>query len=299
MCSRSCAGAGKKRRSAGPRPPPAGAPTRFELIGSGCSWLGPDWRLASRHRIARARPGSWISNSVVDLAEWSYRRRGLRLTRSALLLRGRQLALLGEQVEGKDLPGRPLDPEFGLPPGVTAEPIAESRGLLLRSSSGRATAQVLPVALPALPYETDRGQFASGRHSQITLNAPRGRRCWLPLVVSWDPRRNRKRLSWRVLTVSEDVEGLPARRCLRRPGELGTRRDPGPLPQPRSPCPTFISRPPDEGPVPGRQVHRTRARRAARERGLRRGFGDRSGVQPDQNRSVRGLERIAESDKAM
>ncbi len=34
--------------------------------------------------------------------------------------------------------------------------------------------------------------------------AAKGRRCWLPLLVSWDPRRHRKRLSWRVLTVAQD-----------------------------------------------------------------------------------------------
>ena len=59
--------------------------TRFELMGSGCSWLGPDWRLARTVAASScARPGSWISSSVADLLEWSYRSPGLRLTRTAL-----------------------------------------------------------------------------------------------------------------------------------------------------------------------------------------------------------------------
>ncbi len=181
--------------------------TRFELMGSGYSWLGPNWRLTSTvAALSSARPGSWISNSVADLLEWSYRSSGLRCTRTALLLRGRKMALLGDQIDGKDLRGRSLETEFDLPAGVTAEPIPGCRGLLLRTSSGRATAQVLPVALPAVPYETDRGQFrVLDDHSHLTLSCmARGQRCWLPLLVSWDPRRHRKRLSWRVLTVAQD-----------------------------------------------------------------------------------------------
>jgi hypothetical protein len=116
------------------------------------------------------------------------------------------MALLGDQIGGKDLPGRLLETEFGLPAGVTAEPIPGCRGLLLRTASSRATAQVLPVALPAAPHETDRGQLCVlDDHRHLTLSCmARGGRCWLPLLVSWDPRRHRKQLSWRVLTVAQD-----------------------------------------------------------------------------------------------
>jgi hypothetical protein len=132
-----------------------------------------------------------------------------------LLFRGRRLALLGEQVEGKALPAQPLDAWYRLPPGITAEPIADSRGLLLRCPGKGTNAQVLPIALPALPYETERGQFRTladnnGEMAGLGLRvAARGRRCWLPLLVSWDARRHRKRLHWRVLTVSEQSKACP------------------------------------------------------------------------------------------
>ena len=185
--------------------------TAFELIGSGISWLGSDWRLAgSTASAARARPGCWVSNSVVDLAEWSYRVSGLQLTRSMVLLRGLRLAILGEQVDGRALSQAPLVTRVALPPGVKAESITGSRGLLLRSSGSRSTAQVLPVALPALPYETDRGHFRVHDDGLELSVSPKGRRCWLPIVVSWDAQRNRKRLSWRILTVSEDSRVCPA-----------------------------------------------------------------------------------------
>ncbi len=181
--------------------------TRFELMGSGTCWLGGDWRLARTDSASSCpRPGSWISGSAADLLEWSYRASGWRLTRTALLLRGRKLALLGDQNDGKDLPGKPLETEFGLPAGVTAVPIPGCRGLLLRTSRGRATAQVLPVALPAAAYETERGELrVLDDLGRLALRGMvRGGRCWLPLLVSWDPQRHRKRLSWRVLTVAQD-----------------------------------------------------------------------------------------------
>ncbi len=182
--------------------------TRFELMGSGTSWLGGNWRLAGTAAASCPKPGSWNSSSAADLLEWSCRSAGLRHTRTALLLRGRKLALLADQIDGKDLPAKPLETEFGLPAGITAEPIPGCRGLLLRTATGRATAQVLPVALPAAPYETERGEFrylADHRHLALRGMAS-GARCWLPLLVSWDPRRHRKRLSWRVLTVAQDSQ---------------------------------------------------------------------------------------------
>jgi hypothetical protein len=99
--------------------------TRFELMGSGYSWLGPNWRLTSTvAALSSARPGSWISNSVADLLEWSYRSSGLRCTRTALLLRGRKMALLGDQIDGKDLRGRPLE---GIRPACRGHGRADSR----------------------------------------------------------------------------------------------------------------------------------------------------------------------------
>ena len=69
----------------------------------------------------------------------------------------------------------------------------------------RGSAHVLPIGLPCLDYPTDRGRFqieTDGREL-VLFQAAGGRRCWLPLLVSWDPARHRKSLHWRILTVSE------------------------------------------------------------------------------------------------
>jgi hypothetical protein len=179
----------------------------FELIGQGVSWLGPRWDgPSSTAATTVARPTCWKSDSVADLAEWSFKASGHAFTRTALLLRGRRLALLGEEVHALASGSAPLESHFGLFPGVRAEPIADARGWTLRSGATRGNAQVLPPGLPCLPYETDRGSFTfDERGGFFRLRAaPRGRRCWMPLLISWDAQRHRRRLSWRVLTVSEE-----------------------------------------------------------------------------------------------
>jgi hypothetical protein len=180
---------------------------RMVLVGLGEPWLGPGWRLTQAGEVATpGRPARWHSDSAADLAEWTYTAGGLRLTRTALLLRGRRMALLAEQVNLGSSKRDQIEVEVGLAEGVRAEPLEGSRGLRLSREGKKAAAQVLPIGLPALAYETDRGRFqpaGSGRLLRLAI-APRGRRCWLPLLVSWDPARHRKRLSWRQLTISED-----------------------------------------------------------------------------------------------
>jgi hypothetical protein len=191
-----------------------GTATRMELIGSGHSWLGPDWTSTSTSPSAQAtapKPHHWVSTSTADLAEWTFRCSGLTVTRSALLLRGRQTAIFSEQMAGRTAITTPIASMYALPPGVSAEPLPGCRGMLLRPAGKRATAQVLPLALPCLPYETERGEFGGrGDGGGLSLSVmPRGRRAWLPLLVSWNPERNRKKLSWRILTVSERSKICP------------------------------------------------------------------------------------------
>ncbi len=185
---------------------------RFELLGAGTCWLGQDWRLVNAgEATSAARPVQWLSNSVADLAEWTYRANGMRLTRTALMLRGRRMALLAEQVDAKPREVGPLETELDLAPRVFARPLEDIRGLLLGTKGVRTGVQVLPIGLPSAPYESDRGAFGvdEDRRALRLATHPRGRRCWVPLLVSWDGQRHRKRLSWRSLTISEEGRVCP------------------------------------------------------------------------------------------
>jgi hypothetical protein len=186
--------------------------TRFELMGRGLPWLGPAWTLANAPRsVSRPRCTTWLTNSIVDLAEWTFRAGDIRLTRTALLLRGRRLALLADQVDRHAMSNEPLELLYSVPPGITVAPIDRSRAMVLRGAGRAQNAQMLPLSLPCLPYVTDRGKFeaTSAGASLSLMQMPRGRRCWIPLLVSWDGQRHRRRLSWRGLTVSEDAGICP------------------------------------------------------------------------------------------
>ncbi len=182
------------------------AQTRLELVGAGCSWLGPEWRQPGLDALTTAaRPGTWVTSSAADCLEWSYRSGALRLRQLAVLFRGRKTALLAVQAEAGTLAGTLCHTEFCLPPGITAERLENCRGMLLRSARGRVKAQALPLALPAAPYDTDRGHLrAADDGTRLSLAAmAQGRKLWMPLLLTWDPRRCRRPPNWRVLTVAQ------------------------------------------------------------------------------------------------
>ncbi len=179
----------------------------FELLGRGQTWLGPSWRsVALNEPVTAARPTCWQSSSSADLLEWAFRVGETRAVRLAVLLRGRCLALIGEQVDGKTLSH---EIRLAIPEGVTVEPIAESQALTLTAKGGRARARAFPLALPGRPDNTASGALEHAGNEVVLRQSARGRRSWLPLVVSWDPERNRKPAHWRTLTVSEKSKVCP------------------------------------------------------------------------------------------
>jgi hypothetical protein len=177
---------------------------RFELFGGGRPWLGPDWSFgAETAPTSRPRPRTWMTGALADLAEWSYRVGTIQVTQSALLLRGRRLALVAVLAESRTLAGPTPPMRLALPPRVAAAPMDACRAVVLTAPKKRGSVQVLPIGLPCLAYPTDRGRFLVEGCELVLNQASAGRRCWLPLLVSWDPDRHRKTLRWRVLTVSE------------------------------------------------------------------------------------------------
>jgi hypothetical protein len=192
----------------------SGPSCQFELFGSGRSWLGPSWRIEGEAGAAtRAKPGSRISAGGAELAEWSYRLGTTRVTQTILLLAGRRIALLSALFEARaPLTGRG-SVRLALPPSIVAAPIHGYRGFRLTGPKRSDSAQVLPISLPSLSYDTDRGTFHATGDSLVLTHAPAGRRCWLPLLVSWDATRNRKITTWRVLTVTERSKAVPPGRA--------------------------------------------------------------------------------------
>lgn len=174
-----------------------------ELFGRGRPLLGPSW--SPGHLSGSARLTRWSSDSRADLAEWSFRAPSGRVTRTAVMLRGRSLALLADQVVG---PGEAAT-RLALPEGIEATAHAEDRSLVLGGGKGE-LARVVPLGLPTIAYPTERGSLAmAGREIKLT-HSIEGRRGWLPLIVSWRAERHRKPPHWRVLTVTEKSKIVPA-----------------------------------------------------------------------------------------
>ena len=167
----------------------------LEVIGGGTRWLGPSWGGPE----GPAEATFWTTGPTADCLEWTFRRGATRVTRVALFLRGRKLALLAEQVVGGE---GPLRMEVDLAPGVLARPIAGSRAL--RLDAARASCAVLPIGLPHESYPTEHGSLAVESGRLVLTQRSAGRRSWLPLLVSWDATRNRSPATWKGLTVSEN-----------------------------------------------------------------------------------------------
>jgi len=185
--------------------------TRFEVFGAGRSWLGDSW--TGPGDVARAsvgKPSTWTTGAKADVAEWTFRAGSLRVDRTVLMLRGLKLAILADLVEGIKSPTL-LEIRWGMPPALLVEPVAESRAFLVRPEAVGSSAQAIPLGLPALSYPTDRGQFVfePGSRGFVLSQAVNGSAAWLPLLISWDHARHRKRLHWRVLTVSENYRACP------------------------------------------------------------------------------------------
>src|SRR5438270_6627477 len=123
-----------------------GVESRLELCGGGRRWLGPAWSAGDGPSPeSRAKPALWLSNSSFDLLEWSFRVGESRHLRTALLLRGRRLALLADQVEG--VRGRALM-RIGFREGLAAVAPPEDRSLVLTSGPRRPSARLIPLAVP-------------------------------------------------------------------------------------------------------------------------------------------------------
>jgi hypothetical protein len=178
---------------------------RFELFGAGRSWLGPVWKTGFDDvAISAPRTQSWISDSAGNLAEWSYRAGGARIAQSGLMLGGRSLALLSVLVDNRSALRSNQGLSVSLPHGIATAPVENSRAFLLTAAGKRGSAQVLPIGLPSLPYPTERGAFLARDDELLLTQASAGKRSWLPLLVSWDSKRHRKAVHWRILSVSEN-----------------------------------------------------------------------------------------------
>ena len=161
-------------------------PVRAVRLGQVVAGAVVDDRRRSRARPRAPKPGSRISISGAEIAEWSYRLGPARVTQTVLLLAGRRLAILSALFEARAAARRRAW-AFGsrVPPSIAAEPLASVPRVSLERAQRRESAQVMPIGLPCSSVRNGaRGvsrhtttRWCSARHRRA---GAAGCRCWFP-----------------------------------------------------------------------------------------------------------------------
>ncbi|HUT92469.1 MAG TPA: hypothetical protein VMY37_23450 [Thermoguttaceae bacterium] len=182
---------------------------RRELVWSGL------WGLEVRRDGEPIRPDScweelcWVSDDDVDYLELEIQLEGgLRVQRHLLLAREDEFLFLADAILG-DRPAR-LEYRGCLPlaKGVFFHPAEETREGFL--TGDRRLASVLPLALGEWRADASRGSLVETKRGLELCQQARGRSMFAPLLVDLRPGRMTRPLTWRHLTVAEDLRAQPS-----------------------------------------------------------------------------------------
>lgn len=195
----------------------------IELQAAGCTALVGDWRWqATIDGQALQAAGAWEelcwhTDADVDYLELELPlSTGWKLQRQMLLARKDEFLLLADALVGNDattnspseLPKIHYQSSLPLAPAARFEPAAESReGWLIEGK--RKLAPVLPLALPEWRAEVCHASLAAPSTELTLSQAAQGRNLYAPLFLDLCRNRQRKPLTWRRLTVAEQLEIVP------------------------------------------------------------------------------------------
>jgi len=182
------------------RDPRAGE--RLELGLAGRVMLGPSWDPPARG--TRPRLDTHPGPSAACL-EWSFQEGSRHVLRTLVFFRSRRLALLAEEVQN---PGPLTTFRLVIPPGVGVRPSGRGPSLRL-DGPGRASAHILTPGLSDGPAPEAGGVWSVADGKLVVTQQTPTRRAWIPLLISWDPTRDRRAPTWRRLTVAEQSRVCP------------------------------------------------------------------------------------------
>ncbi|MGQ9574574.1 MAG: hypothetical protein ACUVUC_04595 [Thermoguttaceae bacterium] len=190
------------------------ASVQIELgVGRDVLWSGP-WELEIRSAggplEARSpwEPVCWISDAQVDYLELEIRwTGGFRTQRHILLARQDRLLLLADAVLGSQRGLLAYCGRLPLRKSVVFQPAAESHEGFLVASRRRAL--LLPLALPEWRSDPEGGTLAQTQQGLRLSQSAEGRCLFAPLWIDLDCRRFAGPLTWRRLTVAENLTVQP------------------------------------------------------------------------------------------
>jgi hypothetical protein len=135
---------------------------------------------------------------------------GWRVQRQILLAREDAFLFVADAVLGSGESDHQIDyvSRWPLPDSVRFETAEETREGLLWGK--KRLGLVLPLALPEWRADQPGGSFAVQGQQLCLEQSAVGMNLFAPLFVDLDPRRMRKSLTWRQLTVGEQLEIVPS-----------------------------------------------------------------------------------------
>ena len=165
----------------------------------------------------------WTSDDDIDYIELEISFcDGWRLQRQVLLAREDGFlfaadALLGDRRAAIDYRCR-----LPLVAGVSCKAADQTREVFLlgRKTLGR----ILPLALPEWRIDARFGSLTTSAHGVELVQSATASALYAPLFVDLDPRRMRRQLTWRQLTVAERLENQPADVALGYRVQIGKRQ---------------------------------------------------------------------------
>lgn len=152
----------------------------------------------------------WVSDEDVDYLELQLALAGdVRIQRHLVFARADQCLFIADAVLGKRSGTIEYQTALPLAADVLAEAAAETREIALLTK-GRRRAVVVPLALGEWRGERRLGELrAESDALQLTQSAADARNLFAPCFIDLAPRRLRRPVTWRRLTIAEDRQIQP------------------------------------------------------------------------------------------
>ncbi len=150
----------------------------------------------------------WVSDRDMDYLELEIRLRGgLRVQRHMLLARGDEFLFLADAILGQRRTALEYRGRLPLLEAISLRPAEQTwEGFLVGRSRA---ALVLPLALPEWRADPQVGRMLRTDRGLELCQAVRGRAMLAPLFFDLKPRRMTRPLTWRHLTVAENLRAQP------------------------------------------------------------------------------------------
>jgi hypothetical protein len=151
----------------------------------------------------------WVCDKDVSYVEIEAKlSNGWRLQRQLLLGREDRFLFIADALLGNQSGHIKYKSTLPLVEGIQFQPAKETREGSLKG--GRHLATVLPLALPEWRLPADGGSLEQTDEGLVLSQEADGFRLFAPLFVDLNPRRSKKPLTWRQLTVAEQLEIVSA-----------------------------------------------------------------------------------------